>query len=96
MVVTNLWVPVPFYLVRVTDPRACKRLLHFFNNRYELELDFTDVDAETADQNRKIAELYVTLPEIEAFVRRIETGEGLENEQSEKLVQEISKHLKKK
>ena len=96
MVVTNLWVPVPFYLVRVTDPRACKRLLHFFNNRYELELDFTAVDAETADQNRKIAELYVTLPEIEAFVRRIETGEGLENEQSEKLVQEISKHLKKK
>ena len=93
--VVNLWVPVPFYLLQVTDPRACKRLIYFFNDRYKLGLDFTAIDAEISAQNSKISRLYTISPEIEAFVRRLETGTGLEAEQSEKLVREVSEYLKK-
>lgn len=93
--VVNLWVPVPFYLVPVADPRASKRLIYFFNDRYKLGLDFTSIDEEISIQNRKISELYRASPEIEAFVRRLETGGELETEQSEKLVQEVSEYLRK-
>ena len=92
----NLWVPVPFYLVQSGDPRACKRLIYFFNDKYGLGLDFTAIDEEIADQNRRIADLYVASPEIEQWVRRLETGEGLDSEQSEKLAQGMSERLKKK
>lgn len=90
----NLWVPAPFYLVQVEDPRACKRLIYFFNDKYNLGLDFTAIDEEIAAQNKKIADLYIISPDIEQFVRRLETGEGLDSEQSEKLMQEMSEHLK--
>lgn len=95
MDVINLWVPVPFYLVQVADPRACKRLIYFFNDRYKLGFEFTAIDEEISAQNRKISELYAASPEIEAFVRKLETGEGLETEQSEKLVHAVSEYLKK-
>jgi len=91
----NLWVPVPFYLVQAEDPRACKRLIYFFNDKYKLGVDFTGLDAEIASQNRKMAALFQKSPVIESYVRRLETGEGLDAEQSEQLVNEVLEHLKK-
>jgi predicted ATP-grasp superfamily ATP-dependent carboligase len=92
----NLWVPAPFYLVQAEDPRACKRLVYFFNDKYGLGVDFTALDDEIASQNRKIAELFAASPEDESFVRRLETGEGLDSEQTEKLASDMSEHFKKK
>ena len=92
----NLWVPAPFYLVQSQDPRSCKRLIYFFNDRYGLGVDFTAIDEEIAVQNGKIAELFAASPETEQFVRRLETGEGLDPEQTDKLVQDMSEHLRKK
>lgn len=91
----NLWVPVPYYLVPVDDPRACKRLVYFFNSKLDLGIDFTALDAHISAQNNKISELYGKSPDIEKFVRRLETGEGLEQEESEKLAREMADFLKK-
>jgi predicted ATP-grasp superfamily ATP-dependent carboligase len=91
----NLWVPVPYYLLPVDDPRACKRIVYFFNSKLDLGIDFTILDAEIAEQNRKIAGLFEKSPDIEALVRKLEVGEGLDSSESEKLAREVLEHLKK-
>lgn len=90
----NLWVPVPYYLVSIDDPRACKRLVYFFNSKFDLGVDFTGLDLRIKQQNERIAGLFERSPELEAFVRRLEAGEGLDGEESEKLAREMSEALK--
>ena len=90
----NLWVPVPYYLVSIDDPRACKRLVYFFNSKFDLGVDFTKIDEQIAQQNDKIARLFERSPELEAFVRRLEAGDGLDGEESEKLAREMAEALK--
>ena len=79
----------------VDDPRACKRIVYFFNSKLDLGIDFTMLDAEIAEQNKRIAGLYEKSPEIEALVRRLEVGEGLDGAESEKLAREVLEQLKK-
>jgi len=91
----NLWVPIPYYLVPVDDPRACKRLIYFFNSKFDLGINFIPLDTEIAEQNRRIAGLFDKSPDLEAIVRRLETGEGLVGIESDKLAREILEYLKK-
>ncbi|MBN1691590.1 MAG: PAC2 family protein [Dehalococcoidia bacterium] len=90
----NLWVPVPYYLVSTDDPRAVKRLVYFFNSKFDLGVDFTALDSAIAGQNNKIARLFDKSPEIKNMVRRLEVGDGLDGEESEKLAREIAQALK--
>ena len=90
----NLWVPVPYYLVTIDDPRSVKRLVYFFNSKYDLGVDFTALDAVITEQNSKIAGLFEKSPEIKNMVRRLEVGEGLDGEESERLAREIAEALK--
>ncbi len=92
----NLWIPVPFYLLTLDDPRAVKRLVYFFNSKFDLGIDFTALDAEIAEQNRGIAQLFNRMPEIEDFVRRLEVGEGLDTDQAEKLTQAVADVFRRK
>lgn len=92
----NLWVPLPFYLAQAEDPRAVKRLVYFFNSKFDLGMDFTGLDEQVAQQNAGLRELFARSPEIEAMVRRLETGEGLDGEESEKLAREVGEALGKK
>ncbi len=90
----NLWVPVPYYLVSIDDPRAVKRLVYFFNSKFDLGVDFTALDSIIAKQNNKIARLFDKSPEIKNMVRKLEVGDGLDGEESEKLAREIAEALK--
>jgi len=90
----NLWVPVPYYLVATDDPRACKRLVYFFNSKFDLGVDFTKIDEQIAQQNGKIAGLFERSPELQGFVRRLEAGDALDGEESEKLAREMAEALK--
>ena len=92
----NLWVPVPFYLLTLDDPRAVKRLVYFFNSKFDLGIDFTALDAEIAEQNRRIAQLFNQMPEIEGFMRRLEVGEGLDADEAEKLTQTVAEVFRRK
>lgn len=91
----NLWVPVPYYLVPVDDPRGCKRIVYFFNSKFDLGIDFTRIDADITEQNSRISNLFEKSPDIEGLVRRLEVGEGLDGAESEKLAREVLEHLKK-
>ncbi|MBN1376584.1 MAG: PAC2 family protein [Dehalococcoidia bacterium] len=91
----NLWVPIPYYLLPINDPRACKRLIYFFNSKFDLGIDFRELDAEIAEQNRRISDLYAKSPHVEELVRKLEVGRGLDSDESEKLAKEMLQYLRK-
>jgi predicted ATP-grasp superfamily ATP-dependent carboligase len=89
----TLWVPVPFYLSSTGDPKAQLRVLEFFNRRLDLCMGFDDLDEAVRRQNRAIARARQESPEIDGFITRIEAGETLSPEGSQRLVSYIEKAL---
>ena len=85
----TLWVPIPFYLVTVGDPMAQKKLLEFFDARFDLKIDFSDLDIKIKNQNEKMTQIRTRLPEIDDYIRRLESNISLSEEENEKLVKEI-------
>jgi proteasome assembly chaperone (PAC2) family protein len=92
----NLWVPVPFYLIAVDDPKARKRVLEFFDQRFGLGIDFSDLDEEIRQQNQAITEVRNNFPDIDESIRRLEGNLRLSEEESQKLVKGIDKFLRAK
>jgi proteasome assembly chaperone (PAC2) family protein len=89
-----LWVPVPFYLMTVEDPQACKKVLEFFNRHLELNIDFADIDNEVAEQNKKIAQARSQFPELDGYITKLESNLGLTADEGEKLVKEMDELLR--
>jgi proteasome assembly chaperone (PAC2) family protein len=92
----SLWVPIPFYLMAVEDPQAWKEPLKFFDQRFALGLDFTDLDEEIERQNEQLAQLRACSPEIDSYIRRLEIKLSLTEEENEKLVKEVEEFLRKR
>ena len=92
----NLWVPIPFYLVGAEDPGASWKTIEFLDRRLGLGIDFKDLDEEMARQNERIAQLRITLPEIDTYISRLESNLSLTQEESEKLAREVEEFLRKK
>jgi predicted ATP-grasp superfamily ATP-dependent carboligase len=84
-----LWVPVPFYLMTVEDPQACKKVLELLNEYLKLNIDFTAIDNEVTEQNIKIAEARRQYPELDRYISKLEGNLGLTAEEGEKLVKDI-------
>jgi proteasome assembly chaperone (PAC2) family protein len=91
----NLWVPIPFYLVTSKDPKAQKRVLQFFDERFGLNIDFGDIDHEVEEQNEKLAQARLHLPEVDDYIRRLESNLRLSQEENERLTQDIEEFLRK-
>ena len=89
-----LWVPVPFYLMTVEDPQACKKVLEFFNRHLELNINFADIDNEVAGQNNKIAQARSQFPDLDGYITKLESNLGLTADEGEKLVKEIDELLR--
>jgi len=92
----SLWVPIPFYLVAVEDPEAEKKVLEFLNQRFVLGIDFHDLDEEIRKQNEKIAQMRIHLPEVDEYIRKLESNLRLSEEENERLVKEIEEFLQEK
>ena len=92
----SLWVPIPFYLVELEDPQAWREPLKFFDQRFDLGLDFSDLDEEIRRQNEQLAQIRARLPEIDNYIRRLEINLGLTAKENEKLVKEIEEFLGKR
>lgn len=92
----SLWVPIPFYLLAVDDPKAEKRVLEFFNRRFDLDLDLSDLDREIKNQNVKLAQARESSPEIDESIKRLESNLTLSPEENQRLVREIEKSLRER
>ncbi len=90
----SLWVPLPFYLLATEDPPACKRVVEFFDTRFNLGIDLSDLDIAIKKQNEKIATIRFSFPEIDKYISDLETNVALSQEESEKLVRDIEEYLK--
>jgi len=89
-----LWVPIPFYLIAMEDPRAWKKVLEFFDKRFDLKIDFSDLDQAIQDQDEKLTQARLRFPNIDEYIRRLESNIGLSEEENEKLVNEIEEFLR--
>ena len=92
----SLWVPIPFYLVAVDDPKAQRRVVEFFNQRFDLQIDLSDLDEEIKSQNGEIARVRNRFPKIDESIRRLESHLRLSAEENERLVKEIEGFLTEK
>jgi proteasome assembly chaperone (PAC2) family protein len=90
----TLWVPIPFYLLSLDDPQASRTILHFLDHRLNLGMDFHQLDDEAADQIERLAELRRRTPEIDRCIRKLEMNEGLNHDETEKLVRGVEEHLR--
>jgi len=92
----SLWVPIPFYLVGVDDSQAQRRVLEFLNQRFDLGIDFSDLDEEIRQQNQIMAEVRNCFPDIDESIGRLESNLRLSAKESQRLVEEIEKFLREK
>jgi proteasome assembly chaperone (PAC2) family protein len=92
----SLWVPVPFYLMSVDDPKAQKKILEFLKQRLNLEIDLSDLDEAINKQDQRLAEARRSLPDIDDYLMKLESNQRLSEEENMKLVKEVEDYLKPK
>jgi predicted ATP-grasp superfamily ATP-dependent carboligase len=90
----GLWVPVPFYLAGLDDPLARRKVVDFYNRRFSLGLDLSDLDEEVARQFLRLAEARSNSPQIEESISKLENDRALTDEESLRLINDIEKVLK--
>ena len=90
----NLWVPVPFYLMSNDDPDSDKKALEFLDDRLNLSLDYTDIDASIKQQNEKLGRLRRSSPEIDEYLRKLESNQRLSEEDHENLIKAVDDCLR--
>jgi len=90
----NLWVPIPFYLLAVDDPRAQKVVLEFLARRLDLLIDLSDVDEEIIKQDEKMGRLRANSPEIDKCISKLESNLRLSEGENEELVKQVEEFLR--
>ena len=91
----SLWVPIPFYLVATEDVAACKKVVDFFDKRFSLGIDLRDLEDTAARQNEKLAQIRFSFPEVDGYIRNLESNVALSQEDTEKLAKDIEEYLKR-
>ena len=89
----SLWAPMPFYLAATEDPQAQKKVLSFLDERLDLKIDFSDLDQEIREQNEKLAQMRSRLPQIDDYIRRLESNLTLSEEENGELIKGIEDYL---
>jgi len=89
-----LWVPVPFYLITVGDPEACRTILELLDRHLELNINFSDINNEVAQLNQKIAQARDRFPDLDGYISKLESNLGLTAEEGERLVKKIDELLR--
>lgn len=92
----NLWVPVPFYLVDVDDPRGHKKILEFLDDRLDLGLDFNEIENTIRKQDRKLNRLRRDIPEIDQYITKLENSQPLSEEEHENMIKAVGEYLKQR
>jgi len=90
----SLWPEIPFYLATREDPQAIKLILSSLNRRFNLNLNLGEFDLEIKYQNEKIAQLRMKDTEINKYIKMLENGQSLDEEEQLKLVREVYELLK--
>jgi len=90
----SLWTTVPFYMASVGDPASRRKVLEFLDARFDLGLDFSEIDGETARLNERLATLRSRSSEVDNLIEKLEVGMALSQEEGTKLVGEVTEFLR--
>lgn len=96
LVGVDLWVPVPFYLMSLPDPKSQKIILEFFDRRFQIGFDLREFDEEIIKQNRMINEVRNIYPDIDDCLERLENNITLSEDENMKLIKMIEEYIKGK
>lgn len=91
----SLWVPVPFYLLATEDAAACKKTVDFLDKKLNLGIDLSELDQAVTRQNEKLDQIRFSFPEVDGYIRNLESNVALSQEDSEKLAKEIEEYLRR-
>jgi proteasome assembly chaperone (PAC2) family protein len=75
----------------VDDATAQEMVLELFNQKFGLELDFSEMEDEIERQNQILADMRNASPDIDKSIRRLEQNLMLSNEESQRLVGEVER-----
>jgi len=89
-----LWIPVPFYLMSLPDPKSHKKMLEFFKQRFKLDININDFDESIKVQNEQINEARDLYPDVDDSLKRLENSLTLSEEDNVKLAKQIEEYLK--
>jgi proteasome assembly chaperone (PAC2) family protein len=89
----SLWPETAFYLAAAEDSRAARVVLSFFDRKFHLDLDLSELDSEISDQSEKIAQLRREEPQIDRYIRTLEIGIGLNEEDQLTLAKMVTDSL---
>jgi len=92
----SLWGEVPFYLAVQEDPKAWETMIEFFDKRFNLGIDFNEIEQEVEKQEDLINQMRMENPEVDEYIRKLETYRQLAHDESEKVVKEIENLLQKR
>ncbi len=91
----SLWGEVPFYLASVKDPAGSKSILEVLDKKFELGLEFEDIDRQIKELNMGIEELKSQNHDINRYLQLLEQGIALSHEEGEMLAREVAGFLRR-
>ena len=91
----SLWPQIPFYLAASEDFQAIKLTLSFLDKKFNLGLDFSELDEEIRNQNIKIDRLKEEDSEINRYIGMLESELSLSEEEQVELTMKVTQSLEK-
>ncbi len=89
----SLWTEIPFYLAAGEDSQAIKTTLSFLDRRFNLDLDFAELDEQIDSQNTKMTQLREDDPDINRYIGMLENGLSLSGEEQMELTKKVTEFL---
>ncbi|MBW8041433.1 MAG: PAC2 family protein [Planctomycetes bacterium] len=91
----SLWPQIPFYLAASEDFHTIKLTLTFLDKKFNLGLDFGELDEEIRDQNTKIDRLREEDSDINKYIGMLESELPLNEEEQVELTMKVTQLLEK-
>jgi proteasome assembly chaperone (PAC2) family protein len=91
----SLWAEIPFYLAAGEDFQAIKIVLSFLDKKFDLGLDFAELDEQISSQNTKMAQLREDDPDINRYIGMLESELSLSGEEQVELTKKVTEFLEK-
>jgi proteasome assembly chaperone (PAC2) family protein len=92
----SLWPQIPFYLAAGEDYQAVKLVLSFLDKKFNLNLDFGELDKEIRVQNIKIDRLREEDSEINKYMGMLESELSLSETEQMQLTIKVNEALENK
>jgi proteasome assembly chaperone (PAC2) family protein len=92
----SLWPEIPFYLAAGEDSQAIKLTLSFLDKKFNLGLDFGELNEKIRDQNIKIDRLRDEDSDINKYIGMVESELSLSEAEQMELTMKVTQRLEKK